>query len=894
MSAALQHTPDRFVLLPFRRGEKDIPDWSLCSKYIATNHSSNNTTTVDDAIKSMAAYHNTIAKTCNLADTKRTPNESFINHTLMPYCQLVGQAQSHLPLHSGLVSKNLKFLWRDSFDDSAKYESNNSNSELVSCTYNLAASYVYVGTTRAHTGSTEEIKEAFKNFQSAAGYYQMVESLLDRLPSDQLTKGDMKLDSLTMLTRVCLAQAHHCGYLKAEEAMKGKHEMLAKIAAEGAKQYEETLSAFRSSVWLAKRSDAAKEVDAHLSASTCIFNARAHLHLAVKSEADGEMGIAIAHYQQAKQHLSKLPRMPTQPLTTWVNSIVNSVNTAHDDAEKANNSVYYSRVPREVPPPVGLPRPMGAPTEHPSFVRFVSRRGSDPFFGIIPAHISNIAMQWREKQRSLVNACTNNAAHCRKRTQEKLQQLGVAAAIQTMSGEMAGRGRVPESLRSRILALREGNSDGSSSSVTDVLVNKVNACNELYNVAENKLKEVAAELEKEQKMDAGYLEAYGEKMWRAVFPVCSQTPDYCSIMSAVDEHRKGLQQWFIAPFADATKTMETNLRDVARLDWPIADLDALMPFVETKEARQQSSSVMAIISKLKDLMEEKERIEKDQSIEQEKLLTRLESDDVVFSISSVEPRQREAMLASGSKDISDSIQLVETKLREEKELLPRAEKLMEELCTLQSTDPVANEIQKVSNGLENAFSINEELNKEFGSIIQYATKAVDNIDSTLSNAKSYTMSRHLSAQEIQSRLDAQIAAKMSEMQDAERQMEESRRRQAELQQQISSMQQDVPPGYRPPSATASVTSAPQSYAAMQQTAAPAYQPPSAGGSVTNMPPVSTVPASHVSTASSTLPPPSYDELNNFSPMPTAGAVSLPSISPAHPAPSYPSYHPPPL
>jgi programmed cell death 6-interacting protein len=863
--AALNHSPDRFIYMPFRRGEKDVPDWSLLSRYVATNHSSNNTTTVDDAIKSMSAYHNTIVKTCTLADVKRMPNESFIQHTLLRYCRLVGQAQAHLPLHSGLVSKNLHFVWRDSFDDWTKYDSTNSNSELVSCIYNLAASYAYVATTQAHTGTTEDVKEAYKSFQAAAGYYEMVTSMLDRMPSDQLTKGDMKKDSLNMLTRMCLAEAHHCGYLKAEEALKGKPDMLSKIAAEAAKQYEEVLSMFKTSVWLAKKVANAKDVETLLNANVAIFKARAHLHLAVRDEAAGDLGEAIGHYRKAQDHLSKLPRMPNQSMTVWVNSIVTSVNAAEDKAEKSNNSVYFARVPRDVAESEGLPRPLGTATEHTSFVRFVSKRGEDPFFGIIPAHIAKTASEWREKQRNLVNVCTSAAAHTRKSTQAKLQQLGVVAAIQTMSGEVSGRGRVPEPLRTTLLQLREDNKtdSGATASVTDVLMGNVNTCNAMYEVAENKLKEVKAELEKDKKVDARYVEAYGEKMWRAVHPASDQTPDYRSISAAIVEHEKGMRQWVIAPFNAAKTTMEANMRDIARLDWPIADLDALMPFVETKEARQQSSQVMALVKKLQELMDTKERLEKEQTAEEKVLNDKLESDDVVFSISSVEASQRDAMLAKGAQDMSDAIERVNVKVREEKALVPQAEKIMEELGTLQSTDPLAGEIQKVSNSLENACSVFQELKKEFASILHYINKAVDDIDGTLGSAQSYTMSRELQAQEVQSRLDEQIAAKMSEMQDAENQIAASRRKQEELQGQIAALQQQVPPSRYPPQ-----QQAPSQQQCYQMPAASTAAPAAASVAYQYPPPLQVQPQD-------SMPPPSYDQLSNIAPRPGPSSQQVP-------------------
>ncbi|XQJ28132.1 BRO1-like domain/ALIX V-shaped domain binding to HIV, putative [Leishmania guyanensis] len=914
-SEALTHSPDRFIFLPFRLGEKDIPDWSLCSRYIATNHASNNTTTVDDAIKSMAAYHNTIVKACTLSDSKQTPNESFINHTLLRYCRLVGQAQAHLPLHSGHVSKNLKFVWYDSFDDGTKYESTNSNSELVSCVYNLAASYAYVAVTQAHTGSMEEVKSAYKHFQNAAGYYEMVTSMLDRLPPDQLTKGDMKRDSLAMLTRLCLAQAHHCGYLKAEETMKGKHDVLSKITVEAAKQYEDVLSSFKNSVWLKKRAANAKDVEAHLGANVCIFKARAHLHLGIKSEEEGEMGEAIAHYRKAKEHLMKLPRMTTQSLTVWVNSIVTSANTVEEKAEKANASVYFARIPKDVPQPEGLPRSLGTATVHPGFVRFVSTREEDPFFGIVSAHIAKTVSAWREKQRNLVHVCTTAAANTRKSTQAKLQTLGVVAAIQAMSGEFQGRNRVPEPLRSNILKLREENKtpSGATCSVTDILMSSVSACSELYQAAENKLKEVSAELEKDSETDGHYVEAYGEKMWRAVHPVSNQTPDYCTISAAISEHEKGLQRWLVKPFNEAKMMMEEHIRNIARLDWPIADLDALMPFVETKEARQQSGRVMALVEKLKELVETRARIENEQAEEEKVLQDKLESDDLVFSISSVESTQRDAILAKGSKDISDAIEKVNEKVRQERELVPKAEELMEQIGTLQSTDPMAVEIQKVSNGLENACSIYQDLKKDFASVVQYGTKAIDEIEATLREAKSYTTSRELQAREVQSRLDAQIAAKMSQMQDVESQIAESRRRQEMLQQQIASLQQQTQqqPAYQyPPPSLQQLPQ--QQYPPPQQQYPPPQQqypppqqqyPPPQQQQYNQIPPAPSVPYQYPPLSIQQEPPapPSYDQLSSTAPMPSVQPPPPQQMS-AYPYPvppqqqpvnsAYPSYKPP--
>ena len=65
---------------------------------------------------------------------------------------------------------------------------------------------------------------------------------------------------------------------------------------------------------------------------TQVFFARAHMHMASKYETDSETGTAIAHYVRAKDYLSKLPKLPTQALVSWVNSIVKCANDAHGKA----------------------------------------------------------------------------------------------------------------------------------------------------------------------------------------------------------------------------------------------------------------------------------------------------------------------------------------------------------------------------------------------------------------------------------------------------------------------------------------------------------------------------------------------------------------------------------
>ncbi|CAD2215443.1 programmed cell death 6-interacting protein [Angomonas deanei] len=825
---ALNHQQDKLVVLPFRKTEKDTPDWTVCWKYIQTHHSGNATTAVEETLKNMNALHNVVVKTCT-DELKNQPNDNFAEQTLKKYCKYVAMAQSHLPLNEKLSGK-LKFFWRDSFDDSIKYESKNSNLELVSCVLNLAATYNYIGVHSIRVGTVEDTKDAFNSFQNAAGYYNMVDTLLDRLPPDQLQKGDLKRQSIDLVKRITLAHAHHAGYLKAETAIKDKHEMLSKIAMKGAQLYDEIVSLFNDSVWynassLPWKKSQAKEVKAQLAANKVVMEARAYIHLALKNEAETEMGNAIAYYVRAKDVLRALPKMQTNDQTNWVNSIVSSVNAAHEAADKANNSVYYSRVPKEVPAPESLPRPLGQATEHPSFVSFTSKRGDDPFFGIVPAHIASIGAQWRDSMRKKANTCGEFAKTQRRGTQKNMQKLGVIATVQTFSGENQQRGRVPEPLRSRIIALKGGEA-GKSNKTTESLVTHVKTCEELNEVCKSKLKEVAEELEKDREIEKRYLEAYGEKMWRSVYPASEQTSDYNALQGAIKEHQNGLEQWLVNPLTASKKVLSDSLQSIARLDFSLNELDGLMPFSKTKESRQQSEKVQAVLKELQGILEKQTTCEDAQKKYLGELQDTIESDEIIYGLAAVDSAQRDAIINANTKKVNDIIDQVNTHSRELNEVSQQAETVMAKLGEIQSTDPQFLEIQKVTNDLDKACSLYEELVKDLESVAMYASKAVDNIESTLSSAKSYTLSRQLEAEEVQGRLDGIIAEKMSKMEDSQRRLSESG------QHGMNSQRPSMTPSYNQPPDNSQRPSMTPSYNqppplnSQRPSAAPSYnQPP---------------------------------------------------------------------
>ncbi|CCW71036.1 unnamed protein product [Phytomonas sp. Hart1] len=784
--SALIHSPDRFIELPFRRCEKNIPEWELCAKYIATNHSSNNTTTIKNAIKTMTDSHNLIAKVC-LPETKSPPTEGFIHNTLKPYCNLIVMAQAHLPLHSAKVSKNLKFLWRDSFKEGLKYESLNANVELVSCIYNLAASYTYVAAHQVQKGTIENIKEAFKNYQNAAGYYTMVKDLLFRVPPEFRNKGDIKQESLELLIKICLAEAHHCGYLKAEEAMKDNQEMLARIAREGAKMFSEVHALMVYSIWYQEKNHLAKKMEVLMSVDTCIFEVRACLHLAVKYEEDSKMGAAIGYYNKALRFLDKLPKISSDSMAMWVDSVTKNVKTAYKKAQDMNASVYYEKVPKEVPDVDGLPRPLGSVIEHTSFINSAFIREGDPFFGIVPFHVSSLAIKWRENERRRVKTYEDAAIESCESVRTKMQQLNVISIIQTLSGDSQDYQHIPEPLRSKILNLRIG-PEGQVVSVAQNILDLVNVGKQLQTALNRKLQEILEVFDEEKAKDERLSNSYGEKMWRAVCPALVQTLEYNSIMAAYNMHKQNFDKYVSDQLNRGMQTLDQNLRDIARLDWKISDLDSLMPFVAANKVHEWSTKVKKYVDKLKQVMSDVEATERDQKAAQNALRDLLDSDAVVVGLSAVEPAEQNTVLENESRSISDGISKIMDTTHTQPELVIQAENIIVELSTLQSIDPLAQEIQKVTNDLENACNIYKELFNDFKNIAQYASRIMNEVEDTLLTLKSFIKKRHVQAQEFQEQLDAQIQAKMKELKNIESELSCSRKRQEEICAQMEQLQ----------------------------------------------------------------------------------------------------------
>lgn len=757
---ALAHAPDPFTFFPFRKGAKDDPDWSTLTKFIKANYASNFNGNIQSAVDRLSEWKKVIAATCH-NELKQPPNEAFIEMTLKPYVQLVATAQSHLPLHSGAV-KGLSFEWKDSLDDSFKHSSTNCNVEVFSCIYNIAACYAYTASVDAESGNVDGVKNAFKTYQLAAGVYQTAEAFLKRLPAASVVR-DATVESISALAKLCLCQAHHCSYLKAEFEMKGKHALLAKMAMEGGKQYDDQAKLMVSLGW--PRTTFVKDLEVYAANMAQVFFARAHLHLATERMDAGEVGEAIGRFNSAIAHISRVTKFTNGNMNSWVKGINAAVTDQHAKAVSANETVYFLRIAKDLPPPEGLGKSLGKATAPLPLTRVTSNRDVDPFFGIVPAHIADVSSKHFAKMRELATSASHSVSSYRENIRRALNNLGVVAVISSLSHEVKDKGKVPEPLRSKIIAVKGGNV--GTTTLIQALFHSVVQMGELRSAAFAKLTAINECLTQEREQDESLAREYGDKMWRSCRPQSVLTPTYQEIAKLQICHNEVIIKELDEPLNRLKNQMAADTDCLVRLDWCMDDIDALLPYMKTKAVKEQDRNILEKVEKLKSLMTRFDQIDEDNNVKQRELNAVLEKDDIIHSLSSVDSDQYEGILDAASNDVKDMIAGIKGNVTTGESLLSEVENIINVLALTKSEDPVAVEVQKICNILETMIDLYQKFQQELTDLQRYATQCIEAVDGTLSSAQSFALARSMEAEDIKSALEAQINAKMKERQEKE-------------------------------------------------------------------------------------------------------------------------------
>ena len=784
---SLPHAPDAFCFFPFREGKSD-PDWSTLLKFIKTSFPSNYNSAVQAACDRLVSSKKVIAESFS-NKLEHVPNEGFIDQTLKPYIQLVAMAQAHLPLQGGAV-KNLQFTWKDSLEDT-KHVSANANLEIFSCVYNMAASYAYLASVDAQSGTVDGVKEAFKQYQGAAGIYQhLASTVIKRLPPQNLS-GDATVESLELLTKMCLAQAHHCSYLKAEIEMRGKHAMLSKLAEEGGKQYDNVAAVLRNAP-LKEKLPYVSAMEMYCQVASAVMHARAQLHLAVERAAASEMGEAIARYNLAWESLTRSPsKVSPDSLKAWMVSVRNFTQDGKSKAISENETIYFLRIPKEVPMIEGIGRGMGKATPCSSFTSFKSTRETDPFFGIVPAHIVHIVGTWRTSMQQQASNLSKAVTARRERTRAQLSALGVVGAIAAITGEGKTRGRLPDALRAKITALRT-DPDGKVFCLMEQLTSMVEHCRELRTSSHSRIADIAAELDREAQDDDANRAQFGE-IWLKFRRPSREAPDSLACRRMIIDHTSSVEERIHRPIENAVAAINQNLRELSRLDWPLDELDALKPYALGKAAKEKTAVELDAAEKLSSILRSLDQVEEQESARLKELNALLDSDDVVQELSGVEADKFEPILDAASNQIKDKMQSVQDEMNRADGYLSTAETIMTAVASMRSEDPIAIEIEKIANSLEAATNIYRSVVQDLSEVSTVALSLAELIEASVGVAKSFCLGRTLEAADLSSTIQREIASKMVEIEKKkvdDQSIQESQRRQQELARQIEEMERE--------------------------------------------------------------------------------------------------------
>jgi programmed cell death 6-interacting protein len=770
-----------FAPLPFRRLEQGT-DWRLVLKFLSKHYKDDLVRKCTAPLDRLSELRKTIASTCQ-AGSKQPVTEGFIESTLKEYAKLLAIAQLHFPLCTGEI-KGLVFNWIESLDGKPK-TSLNSNVELMGIIINMAAASTVVGANDAANKSVEGIKSGFKYFSTAAGLYQFASGLANKINTNEVT-GELAAPVLNAYAQYCLAMGHHCSYLKAEIEMRDKHSVLSKLAMQASREYSQVESMLRGY----NGCKGVEQCSRFALAAGHLFAARASWHLATEALAKEDYGVGIARLRDAEAALGQAQgSCPNTAAQTWVGTVAAPIHKMASDAQTQNDTVYFERVAKGLPPPEALGRNMAKILPADGVLAW-PKETPDPFKDIIPMHVASVANDFRSKMTNEINMLTAWLQSHREGVRQSVSQLGVVAAIDQAEHSDRKQGRVPDAIRNKIITLRT-NKDGSTFKVVDVLVNMLGHIANAAAAVESTSDKIEEELNKEIQEDLEACKMYGEKVWYGLRRPSSQLPDYQNLKKIIIELKGSVDTTISQPLEQLKGVLQQNLRELSRLDWPMEDLDALMPYSKTKHAKEMSKQVLLTVEKLKGALDRFTSLEKEENDLRSQIIDLLKLERLTEALASVPPDKHGEILESLKLTIEERITQLRSTASLSDQLLEECQQLMISMAEVKSDDPVADEIQRFCSSLDAACGLYQSLHQQLSDVSTNAAGLMDRANSCLTLAQSYTLGRSLEASDFRQSLDEQLAKKMKEVEQQRLQSEEtkqSRERQAELQRQIAELE----------------------------------------------------------------------------------------------------------
>eukprot|EP00758_Cryptobia_borreli_P004205 Tbor_TRINITY_DN4239_c0_g1::TRINITY_DN4239_c0_g1_i1::g.23945::m.23945 len=468
----------------------------------------------------------------------------------------------------------------------------------------------------------------------------------------------------------------------------------------------------------------------------------------------------------------------------------------------------------------------------------------DPFFGVVPFHILSIINDHSAKVRNIVKQCRESVTNHKSRTKSLIHALGVTAVIDASQAETTSNAspKLPTVISDKIIALRqqaEGqfeslNSSAKSNtrktrtpitqhsvgSLGDTITNSLVYCKDLRYSIIGQLQDIKTELEKEAILDSMKRKQYGSAVWDAKRKPASTLPEGLAIQRAIAEFSGSIDKWLTTPMDRAKKAFMQNLQDnmnandaleqggklsfadridLSLLDWPLDELDKLMP-LNRSQYGSRSKEIEKINKLIKSLRGNLERIDElydEIQIKLNDIWAVVDSDNIAFQLSSAAKDKHTQIIVEAQKDLNTTItNEITSRLCTVDKISIQVEEDVSALAIHQSSDPFADEVRELSRSLEKTISLYETISQDTQSALLFAANIFEQVSDTLDSTKSFVTCRKLEAEEISIKLDHELAEKIRIIEDRESAIRESRAKQEAIEARIRELEGNhVRPGY---------------------------------------------------------------------------------------------------
>lgn len=462
-------------------------------KFVAANYTADETKAAAKGVAEVAALRarmvQAVARNANDQDHQATL-QAFLAYNRMLSClvarfpfQSASRPLAPLPPPSGLLGKisamaagnkvrQVSFLstWFDAFRHSNRVQEYDIAFERLSVLFDIAALYSRHatqvkgsapssgGSDASSSAASVSLKESCRLFQLSSGLFEHL-SRSPEVVAGSLGNGasiDLDPKALSMLSTLMLAQAQACFFEAATATASPK--LVAKLAMGTALLFRDAHARCEKN---AKLMHVLSKPDCYQWHAHCLFQslcyqAAAHYWHAKGCLSEDEYGLEIAHLerarwllQQARAKEGTLLRNLLENRSRLESAIVARLAAANKD----NETIYYSAVPKQVSDPESVqtvkPLPLDSLTAAGGPLA-IDPAKDDPFVHLVSPYLRAQVDQLRAKAGELQAGLTKRVAEAEAKSKTSLEQLGLPASLDAMATEGGKAQGVPEDVWQKI------------------------------------------------------------------------------------------------------------------------------------------------------------------------------------------------------------------------------------------------------------------------------------------------------------------------------------------------------------------------------------------------------------------------------------------------------------